>query len=164
VTETITWHEFIHDDLAAARGEARPRQWIEAIPMSTIDAVGRKKIDVHGHRIAALSCAAACPLADRARPGALRDTPPFYRGARSSAPTPAAVDSELSLLAHPNYGSTRHPESAVSKRSPLAFDRDKWSRFPASTARRSKTRSRWSIARLVAERTGLLGRATSTSR
>ncbi len=102
VAETITWREFVATIWQPLEDELIRTKWIEGIPMALTDAVGRKKIDVDRHRIAALVVCRGVPLAIGHDPALYAEAPPFtaHGEFRTNA---GAVDSELSLLARPNY-------------------------------------------------------------
>jgi uncharacterized protein (TIGR03790 family) len=158
-SETITWREFIATIWQPLEDELIRAKWIDAIPMSTIDAVGRKKIDVHTHRLAALVVCRGVPLAIAHDPVLYADAPPFT--ARGEFRTNAgAVDSELSLLAHPNYPINAFvPNPLFQNDHVTPFDREK----VIEVARLDGPTVEDALAlvdrALAAERTGLLGRA-----
>ncbi len=159
VAETITWREFITTIWQPLVDELIRAKWIEAIPMSTIDAVGRKKIDVHGHRISALVVCRGVPLAIAHDPALYAEALPFT--ARTEFRTNAgAVDSELSLLAHPNYAINAFIPNPLFQNDHLSrFDRDKVIEVGRLDGPTVDDALALVDRALAAERTGLIGRA-----
>jgi uncharacterized protein (TIGR03790 family) len=156
--ESITWREFVallwqplQDELVRAR-------WIDAIPMTLTDEVGRRKLAVQGHRIAALVTCRGVPLKIEHDPALFTETPLTRKAEfRTNA---GAVDSELSLLAHPNYlinAFVRNPlfqneDLAAAQRAQII----RVSRLDGPTVDDALGLVDRAVA---AERTGLLGRA-----
>ncbi len=159
VAETITWREFVTTIWQPLDDELIRAKWIDAIPMALTDVVGRQKIDVHSHRIVALVVCRGVPLAIAHDPALYADALPFT--ARGEFRTNAgAVDSELSLLAHPNYPINAFVPNPFFQNDHLSrFDRDK----VIEVARLDGPTVEDAIAlvdrAVAAERTGLLGRA-----
>jgi uncharacterized protein (TIGR03790 family) len=60
--ETITWGEFISTVWEPLLGDLVKASWIDAIPMETRDAVGRRKYAMQGHRISYLVVCRGVPL------------------------------------------------------------------------------------------------------
>ncbi len=157
--ETITWREFvttIWDPLVAQLVRER---WIEAIPMSTTDAVGRQKYAPYRHRIAALVVCRGVPLRIAHDPALYVDAPPFT--VRSEFRTNAgAVDAELSLMAIPNYPINAFvPNPLFQNEHPTLFELAtvvKVSRLDGPTANDALGLVDRAVA---AEKSGLLGRA-----
>ena len=159
LAEMISWREFVTTIWQPLVDELVRAKWIEAIPMSTIDAVGRKKIDVHGHRITALVVCRGVPLAIGHDPALYADTLPFT--ARGEFRTNASsVDSELSLLAHPNYPINAFVPNPLFQNDHLSrFDRDKVVLVARLDGPSVEDALGLVDRALAAERTGLLGRA-----
>ena len=157
--ETISWGEFVTTIWQPLLDELIRTQWIDALPMDSTDAVGRRKYAPHGHRIAALVVCRGVPLRMPHDPALYVDTPPLTRHAeyRTNA---AAVDSELALLALPNC-----PINAF-QLNPL-FQRERPTANELSQVVKVSRLDGPSFAdanalvdrALAAERTGLLGRA-----
>ena len=159
VAETITWREFVATIWQPLEDELVRTKWIDAIPMALTDAVGRKKIDVNGHRVAALVVCRGVPLAISHDPALYAEALPFTANTafRTNA---GAVDSELSLLAHPNYPINAFvPNPLFQNDHVSAFDREK----VIEVARLDGPTVEDALAlvdrALAAEKTGLLGRA-----
>ncbi len=157
--ETITWREFIATIWQPLEDELIRAKWIDAIPMSTVDAVGRKKIDVHTHRLTALVVCRGVPLAIAHDPALYADAPPFT--ARAEFRTNAgAVDSELSLLAHPNYSINAFvPNPLFQNDHVTPFDREKVIEVARLDGPTVEDALGLVDRALAAERTGLIGRA-----
>ncbi len=102
LTEEITWREFVAAVWSPLLDTLVPLGWIDAIPMSLTDAFGRKKFAPYRHRIAALVVCRGVPLKIAHSAEFFVETLPLTK--RGEFRTNAgAVDSELSLLALPNY-------------------------------------------------------------
>ena len=101
LTESISWREFVTTLWEPLVAELMRTKWLDAIPMTLTDPVGRRKIAVYNHRMAALITCRGVPLKIEHDPALYVDSP-FTQKAefRTNA---GAVDSELSLLAYPNY-------------------------------------------------------------
>lgn len=159
LAEAITWREFVTAIWQPLVDELIRAKWINAIPMALVDAVGRKKIDVNGHRIAALVVCRGVPLAIGHDPALYADSLPFTtRGEfRTNA---GAVDSELSLLAHPNYPINAFVPNPFFQNDRLSrFDRDKIIQVARLDGPTVEDALALVDRALAAERTGLLGRA-----
>jgi uncharacterized protein (TIGR03790 family) len=100
--ETITWTEFVATIWTPLQKELVRQRWIDAMAMDLVDAVGRTKLAASGHRIAHLVVCRGVPLR-------IAHDPERYAAALPFTHTPVfrinagAVDSELGLLANPNY-------------------------------------------------------------
>jgi uncharacterized protein (TIGR03790 family) len=104
-SETIGWREFVATLWRPLLARLVRDGWIDAIPMSADDPVGRPKLAVNGHRIEALVVCRGVPLKVEHEAAFFTEVPPFTR--RTEFRTNAgAVDAELSLLAQPNYAIT----------------------------------------------------------
>jgi uncharacterized protein (TIGR03790 family) len=127
--------------------------------MALTDAVGRKKFDIHGHHIAALILCRGVPLAIGHDPSLYAEALPSTarREFRTNA---GAVDSELSLLAQPNYPINGFiPNPLIQNDRVTRFDRDKIvevARLDGPTLEDALALVDRAVA---AERVGLLGRA-----
>ena len=101
-TEGIAWREFVATLWRPLLERLVADKWIDATPMNLTDAIGRQKYAVNGHRIVALVVCRGVPLKIAHDPDLSTDVPPLTKRAefRTNA---GAVDSELSLLASPNY-------------------------------------------------------------
>ncbi len=159
VAETVTWGEFVATIWQPLVDELIRAKWIDAIPMALTDAVGRKKIDVNSHHIAALVVCRGVPLAIGHDPALYVETLPFTANTafRTNA---GAVDSELSLLAHPNYPINAFvPNPLFQNDRVTSFDREK----VIEVARLDGPTVEDALAlvdrALAAEKAGLLGRA-----
>lgn len=62
LTEVILWREFIVTIWQPLLTQLVREKWIDAIPMTASDALGRQKFAVYGHRIAALVVCRGVPL------------------------------------------------------------------------------------------------------
>jgi uncharacterized protein (TIGR03790 family) len=159
LAETITWREFVATIWQPLEDELLRTKWIDAIPMALTDAVGRRKIDVHSHRLAALVVCRGVPLAIAHDPALYAESLPFTANTafRTNA---GAVDSELSLLAHPNYPINAFVPNPLFQNDHVSvFDREK----VIEVARLDGPTVEDALAlvdrALAAEKTGLLGRA-----
>lgn len=158
-TELITWAQFLSTVWQPLQDELVRRQWIDATAMVAKDAVGRKHHVISGHRIAYLVVCRGVPLAITQSPElSAPPQPPFDRAEfRTNA---GAVDSELSLLAQMNYpvnGFVINPLFANDRPTRLVADQVvKVARLDGPTAADALALV---DNALVAERTGLLGRA-----
>jgi uncharacterized protein (TIGR03790 family) len=126
--------------------------------MALTDRVGRRKLAVHGHRIGALVTCRGVPLKIEHDPALDLGTPLTQRAEfRTNA---GAVDSELSLLAQPNYPiAALVPNPLFQKENPDALERlrvVRVSRLDGPTVEDALGLVDRAVA---AERTGLLGRA-----
>ncbi|HUR57840.1 MAG TPA: TIGR03790 family protein [Opitutaceae bacterium] len=159
VTETVTWREFVATIWHPLLTELVRAKWIDAIPMSLADPVGRQKYAPFGHRIAALVVCRGVPLKINHDALLYSDVPPFT--ARTEFRTNAgAVDAELSLLSLPNYPINAFvPNPLFQNDRPAAHELTqvvKVSRLDGPTADAAHAL----VDRAVqAEKTGLLGRA-----
>ena len=60
--EAVSWREFVDKVWNPLFSRLVADRWIDAIPMATFDAVGRRKHAVNGHRIGALVTCRGVPL------------------------------------------------------------------------------------------------------
>ncbi|MBA4136127.1 MAG: TIGR03790 family protein [Opitutus sp.] len=97
-TESITWREFVDQVWQPLQDELHRRGWLEGSLSSQLDALGRRKSALTGHRIAYLVTCRGTPLR-------IHDDPTAFEPAQAARVpqqfrrNQAAVDSELSLLA-----------------------------------------------------------------
>ena len=158
LAESITWREFVVTLWEPLLDELLRAKWVDAIPMALTDRVGRRKLAVHGHRIGALVTCRGVPLKIEHDPALDLGTPLTQRAEfRTNA---GAVDSELSLLAQPNYPiAALVPNPLFQKENPDALERlqvVRVSRLDGPTVEDALGLVDRAVA---AERTGLLGRA-----
>ncbi|MBI5693029.1 MAG: TIGR03790 family protein [Verrucomicrobia bacterium] len=159
VTEAIPWREFVATIWQPLLDHLVPAGWIEAIPMEATDPVGRRKYAPHRHRIAALVVCRGVPLKIEHDPALYAEVRPFT--ARGEFRTNAgAVDSELSLLALPNYPINAFVPNPLHQNprpsAPELAQVVRVARLDGLTAEEANTL----VDRAVgAERTGLIGRA-----
>jgi len=157
--ETVTWPVFVATVWRPLEAELVKRGWIDALPMNSEDAVGRRRYVVSGHRIGALVVCRGTPLRIDDDPALLQELPgltdhPQFRTNRG------AVDSELSLLPRDHYPITaciRNPLYENDHPQPAALASVvRVSRLDGPTA----DDAMHLVDRAIeAERTGLLGRA-----
>jgi uncharacterized protein (TIGR03790 family) len=101
-TETITWPEFIATLWQPLEDELVGKGWIDAIPMNLFDRVGRRKYAVSGQKIAAMVVCRGVPLRIANDPALYEESAPLTDHSELRT-NEGAVDSELSLLARPDY-------------------------------------------------------------
>jgi uncharacterized protein (TIGR03790 family) len=159
LAETITWPEFVATVWQPLQDELVRRHWIDAIPMTATDDVGRKTYATHGHRIAYLVVCRGVPLRINHEPALYKEQPPITQKPEFRT-NQAAVDSELAVLAltrppinafvpNPLYRND-HP-SADENGQVIKVSRLDGPSYDDARALIDQA--------LVAERTGLLGRA-----
>lgn len=157
--ETIGWREFVATVWRPLLEQLVHAGWIDAIPMHASDALERRKYAPNSHRIAALVVCRGVPLKIEHDPALYVEAKPFTSRAefRTNA---GAVDSELSLLAQPNYPINAFVSNPLFQNDrPSAAERAQVipvARLDGPTAEDACAlvdRAR------AAERTGLLGRA-----
>jgi len=158
LAESITWREFIVTLWEPLLDELLRAKWVDAIPMALTDPVGRRKLAVHGHRIGALVTCRGVPLKIEHDPALDLGTPFTQRAEfRTNA---GAVDSELSLLAQPNYPIAAFvPNPLFQKENPDALDRLQVVRVSRLDGPSVDDALGLVDRAVAAERTGLLGRA-----
>ncbi len=157
--EIISWKEFIATLWQPLLDQLVAAGWVDAIPMTATDAIGRRKYAPYRHRIAALVVCRGVPLKIEHDPALSAEVKPFT--ARGEFRTNAgAVDAELSLLAVPNYPINAFvPNSLFQNERPSLYELGqvvKVSRLDGPTAEDANALVDRAVA---AERTGLLGRA-----
>ncbi len=158
IAEAITWREFVVTLWEPLMEKLTRAKWIDAIPMALTDPVGRKKYSVFAHRITALVVCRGVPLKIEHDPTLYVDSPFTQRAEfRTNA---GAVDSELMMLAHPNYPINAFvPNPVFQNENPGVTERAqivKVSRLDGPTVDDALALVDRAMA---AERTGLLGRA-----
>ena len=157
--ETITWREFVATIWQPLEDELIRAKWINAIPMALTDSLGRRKIDVDGHHITALVVCRGVPLAIAHDPTLYVDARPLTQRVefRTNA---GAVDSELSLLARPDYPINAFvPNPLFQNDHASHFDRERVvevSRLDGPTVDDALALVDRALA---AEKTGIIGRA-----
>ena len=158
VSETITWKEFVAAIWQPLEDELVRRGWIDAIAMDLHDDVGRRKYAVSGQRIAALVVCRGVPLRVSHDPSLYRSVEPLTEHPELRT-NQGAVDSELSLLAQPDYPiNALIPNPLFRNASPTDFTRSqvvKVSRLDGPTAADALHLVDLAVE---AERTGVLGR------
>ncbi len=158
LAESITWREFVVTLWEPLLDELLRAKWVDAISMALTDPVGRRKLAVQGHRIRALVTCRGVPLK-------IVHDPALYLGSpftqRADFWTNAgAVDSELSLLAQPNYPINAFvPNPLFQKENPHALDRLQVIRVSRLDGPSVEDALGLVDRAVAAERTGLLGRA-----
>jgi len=100
--ETLTWPGFIATLYQPLQDQLVARGWIDAIPSSLTDSLGRKRYGVFTHHLSYLVVCRGVPLRVAHDPAYYLDEPrltlrPEFRTNQG------AVDSELTLLAHSTY-------------------------------------------------------------
>lgn len=159
LAESISWREFVVTLWQPLVARLVRDGWVDAIPMALTDAVGRRKYAPYSHRLDALVVCRGVPLKLEHDPALYTDTPPFTR--RGEFRTNAgAVDSELALLAQPNYAINAFvPNPLYHNDRPSAAERGQI----VSVGRLDGPTAADALAlvdrALAAERTGLIGRA-----
>lgn len=158
-TETITWPEFVGALWQPLQDELIRAGWIKAIPMALSDALGRRKIDFNRHQISALVVCRGVPLAIAHDPEFYGEARPLTQRAefRTNA---GAVDSELSLLAQPEYPINAFvPNPLFQNDRPSRFDRQRLIEVARLDGPTVDDALALVDRALAAERTGLIGRA-----
>jgi uncharacterized protein (TIGR03790 family) len=157
--ESISWREFLDSVWTPLLAELVRGQWIDAIPMTTTDGIGRLKHAPYGHRIAALVVCRGVPLKIAHDPALYTDALP-YTSRNEFRTNAGAVDAELSLLALPNYPINAFvPNPLFQNESPTKFEEAqivRVARLDGPTANDALALVDRAVA---AERSGLLGRA-----
>ena len=156
--ETITWQEFVATLWTPLQAELVQRGWIDAIAMDLTDAVGRRKLAVYSHRIAALVVCRGVPLKISHDPALYAEVRPFtaHGEFRTNA---GAVDAELSLLAQPNYPINAFVANPLfQNENPRAFERVQVVEVARLDGPTVDDALKLVDRALAAERTGLLGR------
>lgn len=159
VAETVSWPEFVRSIWNPLLDELVGQKWIDAMPMKPVDAVGRRKFVVAGHRISYLVVCRGVPLRIRHDVALNEAAPPMTDNPifRTNA---GSVDGELSLLTQPNHRIVAYLANPLyGNDRPSARERShvvKVSRLDGPTA---EDALRLVDRAMAAERTGLVGRA-----
>lgn len=158
MSEAITWTEFVRTIWNPLEERLVKAGWIDAIAMSAPDPAGRASYAVSSHRISALVVCRGVPLKVSNDPSLYHDP---QGGTRPEFKTDAgAVDSELSLLALPQYPISAYvpnPRFGLARAGLIAPDAVIIvSRLDGPTAADALALVDHAVE---AERTGLLGRA-----
>ena len=157
--ETITWREFVTTIWQPLQEVLVCQKWIDAIPMIAVDALGRRKYAVSGHRVSYLVVCRGVPLRIDHDPAQYAPALPFTQNQQYRTNC-GAVDSELSLLTQPTYPiNAFFPNPLFRNSRPTDIELGaiiKVSRLDGPTA--DDANHLVDLA-LTAERTGLLGRA-----
>ncbi len=158
-TETIGWREFIATIWRPLLGLLVREGWIDAIPMTADDAFGRPKLAANGHRVEALVVCRGVPLKLEHDAAFFSEVSSLTR--RTEFRTNAgAVDSELSLLAQPNYPVTAWIANPLFRQErPSIHARQQVIRVARLDGPSTADAQALVDRALAAERTGLLGRA-----
>ena len=157
-TEDITWREFIDQVWTPVQDELFRRGWIEGTASSLVDRLGRRRYAFSGNRISYLVVCRGVPLriyndptllmvrSERKIPGELNKNE-------------AAVDSELSLLAHGAYDITAMvPNPLFANERTPALEAEMVVKVARLDGPTWKSARHLVTSALEAERTGLLGR------
>jgi uncharacterized protein (TIGR03790 family) len=159
VSETITWPQFVATLWRPLEEELVARGWIDAIPMNLFDRAGRRKYAVSGQKITALVLCRGVPLRIADDPALHEESAPLTDHAELRT-NEGAVDSELSLLARPDYPINALVPNPLYRNSnptdPARLLVVKVARLDGPTA--TDAQHLVDLA-MQAERTGLLGRA-----
>ncbi|MDE3084429.1 MAG: TIGR03790 family protein, partial [Verrucomicrobiota bacterium] len=156
--ETISWSEFIGQIWQPLQDELVRRGWIDGIATELTDPIGRKKYVINSHRIAYLVVCRGVPLRIAHDPALYANNPPLTDQPEFRT-NQAAVDSELSLLAHVGYNINAWLKNPLfANGHPVGLEAAsvvKVSRLDGPTLAEAE---RLVDNALIAERTGLLGR------
>lgn len=156
--ETVTWRQFIDQVWQPLQDELVRRGWIDATQSSLLDAAGRRRVAVQGHRIAFLVVCRGVPLRIHHDPTLLTEAQTRAVVA-NFATNQSAVDSELSLLAQPNHEiNALLPNPLFAKESPSAIELDAVVRVGRLDGPSWESARGLVDAALATERHGLLGR------
>jgi uncharacterized protein (TIGR03790 family) len=100
--ESLDWRQFIARVYQPVQDELIKRGWIQAIEMSQLDKLGRKKYAISGHRISYLVVCRGVPLRVEHDQSLYEATPPLTDNAQFRTNS-SAVDAELALLSRSGY-------------------------------------------------------------
>jgi uncharacterized protein (TIGR03790 family) len=159
LAEAITWREFLATIWSPLLEQLVAERWIDAIPMATTDAIGRRKHAPNRHRIAALVVCRGVPLKIEHDPALYAEVKPFTQRAeyRTNA---GAVDAELSLLALPNYPINAFvPNPLFQNERPSVQELGQVIRVARLDGPTADDANALVDRAVAAERTGLIGRA-----
>jgi len=102
LVETISWQDFLTKLWTPLQQKLAAGSWIDAIETTLTDSLGRRKWVVHGQRLSYLVICKGVPLRIEHDPALYSENLPVTKNPQFRHNT-GAVDSELSLLAIPNY-------------------------------------------------------------
>lgn len=157
-TESITWREFVDQIHQPLQDELIRRGWIDALPSSLLDALGRKRYSMHGHRISYLVVCRGVPLRIYHDPTVV-ESKQLRQVGKQFQTNQGAVDSELSLLAQSGYGTLAQvPNPLYAKEAPSSFDEETVVRVSRLDGPTPEDARRLVQSALEGERQGLLGR------
>lgn len=159
VAETITWAEFIPKIWNPLLNALVVAHWVDAMPMEAHDAIGRRRYAAHGHQIAALVICRGVPLRIANDPAyAAAVSPLSVRGEFQT--NAGAVDSELALLATPDYPINAFvPNPLFRADAPLGLHEREIVKVARLDGPTVEDALQLVDRALAAEKTGLLGRA-----
>ncbi|HEY9154233.1 MAG TPA: TIGR03790 family protein [Opitutaceae bacterium] len=100
--ENVHWAPFIKEIYQPLQDELVKRGWIEGISSDLTDDVGRRRYAISGHHISYLVVCRGVPLRVWPEDHLYKPNPPITDNPQFRT-TQGAVDSELSLLARPQY-------------------------------------------------------------
>lgn len=100
--ETLNWPEFIQKVYQPLQDELVKRGWIDAVSSDLVDEIGRRRYVVSSHHISYLVVCRGVPLRVQ-HDGHLYKPAPPITDHKEFQTNQGAVDSELSLLAVPQY-------------------------------------------------------------
>ena len=156
--ESITWREFVDSVWQPLQDELHRRRWIEGSLSPQLDALGRRRTALTGHRLAYLVVCRGTPLRIHDDPTAI-DPAQAARLPEQFRHNQAAVDSELSLLAQglqPVLGFVPNPLFRIAQAADISADFVvKVARLDGATLADAKSLV---TSGLQAERHGLIGR------
>ncbi|MBX3736639.1 MAG: TIGR03790 family protein [Candidatus Didemnitutus sp.] len=156
--ETITWRTFVDFIWQPLQDELLRRNWLEGYLSEKLDALGRRRAALTGHKLAYLVLCRGTPLRIDNDPTTF-DERMASRLQKEFRTTGAAVDSELALIAQnnpPNLGPLQNPLFGAQRASEISAELVvKTARLdgPSDSAARNLVTSA-----LEAEQQGLLGR------
>ena len=157
--ETINWSEFLATIWQPLQAELVRQKWIDGLPMALTDKVGRKEYVIGGHRISYLVTCRGVPLRIAHTAELFVPRPAPYHPAEL-ATNQGAVDSELSLLAQPDYPINAFvPNPLFRVDRPSFWDLEKVVKVTRLDGPTVEDALGLVDRALEAERTGLLGRA-----
>jgi uncharacterized protein (TIGR03790 family) len=157
--ETIGWKEFVPSIWQPLQDELVRRHWIDAIQMSLLDPIGRKKYAIYGHRIAYLVVCRGVPLRIEHDPSLYADVPPLTSRVEFRT-NRAAVDGELALLAQTTPPINAFVTNPLYRNDhPSGFERSQVVKVARLDGPDDASARALVDHALEAERNGLLGRA-----
>ena len=157
--ETITWRVFIDSIFQPLQDELVRRHWIDAIGTDLKDNLGRVKYAFSGHKISYLVVCRGVPLRIDHDPSLYAPVPPMTDSPQFQT-NAGAVDSELSLLAYPNYPINALVANPLFRNErPTIFHQARIIKVSRLDGPTLADASALVDSALEAERTGLIGRA-----